>query len=270
MPRFLHAAKVPWTFGSPVAWVMNCLRATGRFEAALGRRYIEDVQQETDGHVSIRLKGYAGRLYFPRELTVEGMFPLLIEQLCRWHWHYYQIPQTRIGSDDVVFDCGSAEGLFAFLNQRQARRIYAFEPLPLFVNSLHRTFQNGSNVEVVGAGLAEKPGTARVHEAGVSSYLTSESAGPAVNIESIDHFCEQHGVRMSYLKADVEGHELKLLAGASRSIKINKPKIAITTYHLPEHAVEIVGFLRALNPEYKFLLKGICRPHGNPIMLHAW
>jgi len=249
---------------------MNCLRAIGKVEAYLAKRYIESVQQEADGDIAICLKGYQGQLYFPRELTVEGMFPLLIEQLCRWHWHYYQIPQTRIGAEDVVFDCGSAEGLFAFLNQRQARRIYAFEPLPRFVQSLRRTFQSDSNVEVVGAGLAEKPGTAHVHEAGVSSYLTSEPVGPSVTIESVDHFCKQRDVRISYLKADVEGHEMSLLAGASESIKVNKPKIAITTYHKKEHAGEIIGFLRNLNPGYKFLLKGICRPHGNPIMLHAW
>src|SRR6478672_4275723 len=107
MTRFLHSTKEPWTFGSPIAWVMNALRAMNRVERSLARRYIESVEEETDGHLAIRLKGYEGRLYFPRELTVEGLFPLLVEQLYRWHWHYYQIPQTRIGAGDVVFDCGS-------------------------------------------------------------------------------------------------------------------------------------------------------------------
>jgi len=270
MTRFLHSANEPWTFGSPTAWVMNCLRAIGKVETYLAKRHIENVNQETDSQFAVQLKGHEGRFYFPQVLTIECLFPLLIEQLYKWHWHYYQIPQTRIEADDVVFDCGSAEGLFTFLNRRQARQIFAFEPLPVFVKSLHRTFKQDSNIEVVGSALAEKPGHAYVREDGPSSFLTTEPTGNSVAIDSIDNFCGQRGVRMSYLKADVEGYEMNLLAGAANSIKANKPKIAITTYHKKEHAGEIIGFLRSLNPAYKFLLKGICRPHGNPIMLHAW
>src|SRR5215217_1706152 len=98
MTHLLYRGREPWTFGSPLAWFMNGMRAMGRVETYLAGRYIENIQEETDGHIAIRLKGYEGWLYFPRELTVEGMFPLLLEQLCRWHWHYYQIPQTRIGT----------------------------------------------------------------------------------------------------------------------------------------------------------------------------
>lgn len=270
MLRFLNRAKEPWTLGSPVAWVMNCLRANGRIEAFLAKRHIESVRQMTDGQIALRLKGIEGQLNIPREFTVESLFPLLIEQMYQWHWHYYQIPQTRIEANDVVFDCGSAEGLFAFLNRRRAHRIFAFEPLPVFVESLHRTFHNDPSVEIVGSALARKPGTLYVCEAGTSSFLTTEPTGTSASIDSIDNFCANRSVRISYLKADVEGYEMELLDGAADSIRTYKPKIAITTYHKKEHAGEIIAFLRSLNPTYRFLLKGICRPHGNPIMLHAW
>lgn len=271
MKCWLSKNNVPWTFGgSPWAWLMNCLRVVGPVERRLAERFIK-ARREVDGQrVAIQLQGYEGELFFPRELPIQTLFQTLVEQLYAWHWHYYQIPQTRITADDVVFDCGCAEGIFTFLNHRRAKQIIGFEPLPAFVESLTRTFSNTPNVKIVACALAEQPGSAFIREAGIGSALTSETTATPVSVESIDSYCEKHDARISYLKADLEGYEMNVLRGAAKAIKLRKPRVAITTYHNRDHAREIVGFLRSLNSDYQFLVKGICRFNGNPIMLHAW
>jgi FkbM family methyltransferase len=263
--------EVPWTLGGSVrAVVLNCLRVPRSVERRLARRFIEDITDAGDGLLAVRLKAREDKLYFPDNLPQAALFQTLVEQLYSWHWHYYQIPQTQVEADDVVFDCGCAEGVFAFLARRRVARIYAFEPLPAFLKGLRRTFADSRNVEIVPCALAESPGSAYLHEAGISSSITSEPTATPVAIESIDHYCVQNNVRMSFLKADLEGYEMNVLRGAAEAIRANKPRVAITTYHRKDHALEIARWLKSLNPGYRMMIKGICRLNGSPIMLHAW
>jgi FkbM family methyltransferase len=249
---------------------MNLLRLLPAFRALLGRQSIASITDAGDGCIAVEIKGDTGKLYYPRSVSTSELSQTLPEQLYSWHWHYYQIPQTQVLPGDVVFDCGSAEGAFAFLNRDRGCKIYAFEPLPDFVRALRRTFANVSNVEVVHCALAEKPGKAYLKGIGISTEVTSENTGRSVNIESIDHFCAQRRLSLSYLKADLEGYEMNTLRGAAETILASKPRIAITTYHRKEDPREICAFLKRVNPGYKMLLKGLNRIHGNPVMLHAW
>jgi FkbM family methyltransferase len=256
--------------GSLQAWFMNYLRGLSRVQRRLGQRLIESIADDGKQYLAIQVKGCRGTLYFPRNVPVGALLITLPEQLYSWHWHYYQIPQTRVHPDDTVFDCGSAEGAFAFVNQHLGCRIHAFEPLPAFVDGLKRTFAENPKVEVVSAALAEKPGLAYLHEEGMSSFLTAEKTGKQVAVESIDHYCFERHIPLSYLKADLEGFEMSMLRGAAESIRTYKPRIAITTYHKPEDPVEISRWLKKIHPGYRMLLKGVNRTHGNPVMLHAW
>ena len=249
---------------------MNYLRGLPRIQRHLAQRFIESVVDDEKEYLIVQVKGYKGKLYFPRNVPLGALFVTLPEQLYAWHWHYYQIPETRVEADDVVFDCGAAEGAFAFLNQHHRCSIHAFEPLPAFVKGLNRTFANSPNVHVVPAALADKPGSAFLHEEGMSSCLTTENTGKQVAVESIDHYCSENKIRLSYLKADLEGFEMSMLRGAVETIRAFKPRIAITTYHKPEDPIEISKWLKSVHPDYRMLLKGINRMHGNPVMLHAW
>ena len=87
--------------------------------------------------------------------------------------------------------------------------------------------------------------------------------------QTLDHLFLQHDPPVSYLKADVEGHELPLLQGAAGLIRQNKPKIAVTVYHGANDHQEIMRFVRDLNPSYQFRTTGITAS-GKPVMLHAW
>jgi predicted LPLAT superfamily acyltransferase len=90
-----------------------------------------------------------------------------------------------------------------------------------------------------------------------------------VRIDTVDNLFFKRGIKIDYIKADLEGYEVEMLRGASKTIKSFSPKIAITTYHRYDHADKIVRLLKDINPKYKIKLKGL-HANGTYVMLHAW
>ena len=61
--------------------------------------------------------------------------------------------------------------------------------------------------------------------------------------------------RVTFLKMDIEGAEVKALAGAKATILANKPKLAICVYHHFRDLWEIPIFIKSLVPEYRIFLR---------------
>jgi len=252
--------------GSMKAWLLNCLGPTC---SVLSKRLIEEIDN-VDDYIKIKIRNREGFLFYHKSLPLHSLYQTLAEQLYEWHWHYYQIPQTKVAHDDIILDCGCAEGIFSFLNNKEAKHIYAFEPLPEYLEGLRKTFKNITNVTIINSALGDKHGTVYLKKAGIASSITLEKTETEVNIDTIDHFCSTHNIKVSYIKADLEGYEMNLLQGASEIIKEYKPKIAITTYHKECHACEIMEYLKSNVPSYNIIVKGIETVKGAPAMLHAW
>jgi len=253
--------------GGPINhWFLNCM-GPGREKAA--GEFIRRMERTPDGW-EIEIEGVAGTLFAHTAVSRDSICQSLFEQLYPWHWHFYQIPQTKVAESDTVLDCGCAEGMFTFLNAATARRIVSFEPLPDFLDGLQRTFRGNPRISIVPAALGERRQTAYLKRAALASSITLEKTDTEVAITTIDDYCRDHPCEPSYIKADLEGYEIHMLRGAANTIKRFRPKIAITTYHAASHAREIEEFLKDLIPSYRVLTKGIAPDFGTPMMLHAW
>ena len=222
-----------------------------------------------DGFYQLKIRGVDDVLYVSEQANIHSLYQTITEQMYSRAWHFYEVPETEV-KDDVVIDAGCAEGIFPYLCKGRARQIYAFEPLPVFLDGLNKTFGNIPNVHIVSAALGSQCADAYLESNGISSYITDRETPTKVKMLTIDQFCSENGVIPTYLKADLEGYELELLNGAQSVIQRFKPKIAITTYHRPEHADAIKNKLACWNPSYQFRIKGIESVAGAPIMLHAW
>lgn len=242
---------------------------TDRTAAAKAARRIESVESVGDFLV-VRFSDGAKPLYWPACFSLVRLRQVIGELTTANGWHYYEIQQTRIRPDDVVLDCGAAEGYFALLAADRCRRVYAIEPHPRFVDALNLTFRNIDNVEVMPVALSDSEGRAYLSDADIESSLSVEEppSGFPIEVSTIDSLFR--GQPVSYIKADLEGFEMLMLKGAANTIRRYKPRIAVTTYHKPEHAAEIAEFLRRVSGDYRILTKGIEENHGAPLMLHAW
>ena len=237
--------------------------------SAKTKKIIERIESDGD-FKKIFFKSFPQPLYCPPDFPQKSLERVIVESFYPENWHYYEIPQTKVKPDDIVVDCGAAEGLFGLLVADRCKKIYLIEPSPEFNKCLQKTFTGKDNVELVAAAVSDKTGLAKMKENDLSSALSTDEEGVEVKVETLDHLFYEKGIPVSYIKIDVEGQDFNTLKGASELIKKNRPTIAVTTYHKYEHAEQIEQLLRSLVPSYNILTKGISHFTGSPVMLHAW
>ncbi|RBP65343.1 FkbM family methyltransferase [Alkalibaculum bacchi] len=223
-----------------------------------------------DECLEIILKNYREPLYIPKGLDLDLFYLIMEETFNKDHWHYYQIPQTRVEEDDVVLDCGAAEGLFTYTVAKHCKKVYAIEPVPDFVRCLRKSFANRKNIEIIPGAISDQLGVMYLDEDTISSYITDEFTNIKVDTWSIDDLFYKNSKSVDYIKADLEGQELKMLKGAKETIRKYKPKMAITTYHNIEDAEQIYNYIKSIDNNYNIKLKGIQARMGSYTMLHAW
>ena len=87
-----------------------------------------------------------------------------------------------------------------------------------------------------------------------------------VEVTTVD---EQVKEKISFMKIDIEGAELRALHGAEKQIQKNKPKLAVSVYHKPEDFLNVWKYLKNLVPEYRFYLRHHSQNSGTDTILYA-
>ena len=169
---------------------------------------------------------------------------------------YFEFPLPKGGAfiDAGCFDCGT-DLRFIEITGGLYDKIIAFEPDRLNMINCQKIAGENSikNIELIPAGLWDKEEVLYFSECGqIDSHLDSQNGVPT-RMVALDQIIKQE--RVSFIKMDVEGAELKALHGARRTIIENKPLLAICVYHKPEDFVEIAEFIKSLVPEYKLYLR---------------
>ncbi len=232
-------------------------------------RVIESAEaDERLGMLRVKLAGIERPLFYPVEFSRHSLDLVIAEQFNPEDWHYYEVAETRVRQGDIVLDAGAAEGMFALVVAVGCERVVVVEPLGRFVESLGLTFDGVPNVEIVPMALSDEEGEAIISAKEVHSGIEDSGDGDSVRLTTVDRLFE--GRRLDYIKADLEGYDVRMMMGARKTIAEHKPRIAITTYHAKEHADEIEQLLRSLEPRYRVRVKGIEEVNGAPVMLHAW
>ena len=60
---------------------------------------------------------------------------------------------------------------------------------------------------------------------------------------------------VGFIKMDIEGSEFGALHGAERTIRRDRPLLALSVYHLPGDMLAIMDYLHELVPKYRFWLR---------------
>jgi FkbM family methyltransferase len=234
-----------------------------------GGRRVERVDPARDGVRAVWIKGVQRPIFLPESFDLHCIRQVLAEETYSWNWHYYCTPETPVEKGDVVFDCGAAEGLFTLLARQKGAKAVVFEPHPMYFAALEKTFADDTEVHLVNAALGEECGEAFLSRDDIASKVDSDDGYP-IRVQTIDSAYDRMKIAPTYLKADIEGFEAKMLAGAAETIAHHHPKIAITTYHDENDPQDLAAMLRRFWPGYRIRLKGICNRRGKPVMLHAW
>jgi FkbM family methyltransferase len=216
----------------------------------------------------VRIRDLADPLYWPKQIPHHELYKSCADCLCPMHWHHYEVPETSVEGGETVVDCGAAEGIFALSVARRASKLAIFEPWNGFHESLKATFGNGALIR--GQALGKLSRTAYL--SGDTLYGSiSESGDTPVSVSSMDDFRREFGP-INFIKADIEGSEHDLLEGAKETILADRPKIAITVYHIGNDWEHMLKQVRSVVPDYRFRIKGLSYNGGKarPVMLHMW
>lgn len=118
----------------------------------------------------------------------------------------------------VLVDVGARQSKYP-QGETRDREYHLFDPNVKHFEYLVNTFGNNPNVFISNIALGEKRGE-------VSYYLESESINPrffgrekiiTINQDTLDNYCQKMEIsRIDFLRIDTEGHELKVLQGATK------------------------------------------------------
>lgn len=169
------------------------------------------------------------RLYFPRSMSDYGIkrsyYGLQEIEQHPQSPHRYLTETFDVENDDIVVDCGVAEGNFGLNIVDRVKKLYLFEPEEIWMEPLHATFAPWGEKVVI-----------------VQKYLSNTTNDTNISLD--DYFTDKE--YPTFLKLDVEGYEERLLCGAENILSShNIKKVATCTYHYHEDEKKLGDLLRS-------------------------
>jgi len=236
--------------------------------AKVASRFISGMVQ-IGPFMEISFNTLADKLYWPVQYKIDHLYQICSEIFDLNNWHYYEDKNMKVGENDVVIDVGASEGLFSLSVINRCGRILIIEPNEVFFRALEKTFIKYIPVkaELLKVAVGDKNSSVSITSDSIMSAIDGKIGNTAM--VTLDELLRDKA-KIDYIKADIEGYEMKMLHGAVKTISKHKPRILITTYHENNDYTEIIKFVKNLAPEYKYRVKGITQYSGKPVMLHFW
>ncbi|SFO07233.1 methyltransferase, FkbM family [Pseudobutyrivibrio sp. UC1225] len=180
---------------------------------------------------------------------------------------YFDLEQLpRANGHEVFADVGSCDGMSAvqFLKWCDGKGYaYCFEPDEKNIKGLVENMKakgiTDEQYEIIRKGAWNMDGTVFFDAKGTAGSCICENPEAnqgrvdSIEVTSLDNVFSDK--KITFIKMDIEGAELKALEGAKRIIADQRPKLAICVYHRPEDIWEIPMYILELNRDYKFYLR---------------
>jgi FkbM family methyltransferase len=171
---------------------------------------------------------------------------------------YFGRPGLSVQDDEIFIDAGAHDGdtILSFIKwcNGKYKKIIAFEPDAENQKKVERTLSDNGirNVVLENCGLWDENERIGFDNQGTSSSKIDVNSTSKINVCRLDDVIDE---KVTFIKMDIEGAELKALKGSAETIRKYKPKLAICIYHKNEDFFEIPYFVHSLVPEYKLYLR---------------
>ena len=166
------------------------------------------------------------KLYFPEEWDINQVRSyynsIRIEQ-DNDSPHRYECDWLFAQDGDVIADVGAAEGIWAFNYVEKAERIYLFECEDKWIKALQKTFAPWKEKVTI-----------------INKYVSDTDDCENISLDSFFN-----NKQIDFIKADVEGMEIKLLEGSRDLLSRNcNLKLLLCAYHNNGDEEEIIVLLK--------------------------
>ncbi len=224
----------------------------GLFDRA--RRFWRYPSARKYASLTFRLRKWAPGLPIPVRLPCGAWLVLRDNEIdagiaeARFETNEQLFVRRFLKSGMVVLDVGAHHGLYTVISARQVGsngKVYAFEPSPRERKILDRNLRLNRirNVSVAGIALGRNKGEANLfvvnrQETGCNSLRPPAIHGKVheltVVVDTLDHWLREREIgRVDFIKLDVEGGELDVLAGAEKLLATQpRPVVLAEVYDL--------------------------------------
>ncbi len=176
--------------------------------------------------------------------------------------HVYGSGEHFIHPGDIVLDCGASDGDFTREALRAgAAKVIAIEISPSSAECIRRNTAAeiaAGKVVVYPKGVWDREDqlTLNVDDtnfAANSVVLRPDESHPSIQVPltTIDRIVAELNLpRVDFIKMDVEGAEVKAIAGARETLLRFKPRLSIATEHKPDDEFTIPAAVRKVRTDY--------------------
>lgn len=184
----------------------------------------------------IQFKGIEFLIYFESK----GIIEELILKEGSYEGDIITIADYFIEKNSVIIDVGANIGFESlyFARKYPDNLVYSYEPtsIPYKCLSKSKDINGLDNLKIFKLGVGEKSGKATIHSATMDTYnkglasidtnfdLDDTFSKESIDIITLDDHVKED-MRVSFIKIDVQGYEMKVLQGATNLIKKDRPVI---------------------------------------------
>jgi FkbM family methyltransferase len=185
--------------------------------------------------------------------------------------------ETFVTPGSTFVDVGANIGIYSGWASRLAGprgRVLAFEPVPATRAHLNAVvaLNQLANVEVIPKALGKQPGTLTLwvvpHASGLTSAVPPEAGSAAANLQRVDvpqvtlddELASRGGPGPSLVKIDVEGYEMAVLEGVTRTLaRPDSPAVVFETHgaHLARAGVRFADVPGWFEDQFGYELYGM-------------
>lgn len=182
-------------------------------------------------------------------------YPWLLKRFPESRWPLSAVVKHLVQPGDLVIDAGANIGYVTLLLSSWVGlegKVVSFEPVPQTFELLSHNLRRLKlkNVTAINLGLSSESGTVRMripsdkdgsgnyYEASIVDAHRDQETGVSTMVEvgRLDSFLPVIPRRLSFIKVDVEGHELEVLQGGEMILRSVKPALLVEISGDPDMA----------------------------------
>jgi FkbM family methyltransferase len=155
-------------------------------------------------------------------------------------------------------DAGAYDGSSALVFKKyKPSKIYSFEISPINLEKLRQNTAHARDlIDIMPMALFSHKTLLSFRDTGDATNSVFRPGEEKVETISLDAFWETRtSETLGLLKADTEGAEMEILAGARKQIIRDRPLLSLSIYHNPKQFFEMKPMLESWDIKYKFMIR---------------